>query len=67
MNLSSYTEGALHNLNVDVSWVEDGDVIDVSTQGVPVVQVTRFVAGLTRVDPPRHPNRSDTASTLPHP
>lgn len=66
VSLSTDTQGALHNLNVDVSWIEGGDVIDVSTQGLPVAQVTRFVAGLARAHPPRHPNRSDTASTLPH-
>ncbi len=46
--LYSYTQGALHNLNVDVSWVEDGDSIQVTTQGLPTDQVTRFVTHLVQ-------------------
>ena len=46
--LYSYAQGALHNLNVDVSWVEDGDLIQVTTQGLPTDQVIRFVNRLVQ-------------------
>jgi hypothetical protein len=50
--LFSYTQGALHNLNVDVSWVEEGDVIEVTTQGLSVAEAERFTEGLVRTTPP---------------
>ncbi len=50
--LYTYTQGALHNLNVDVSWVEDSDVIEVSTQGLAVAEVERFVESLVKKNPP---------------
>ena len=46
--LYTYTQGALHNLNVDVSWVENGDLIEVTTQGLPIDQVAMFVNGLAQ-------------------
>jgi hypothetical protein len=63
VSLYSYTQGALHNLNVDLSWVEDGDAIDVTTQGLPVAQAERFVEGLVKKDPPRHPQPIPAATT----
>ena len=46
--LYTYTQGALHNLNVDVSWVENGDLIEVTTQGLTTDQVAMFVNGLAQ-------------------
>jgi hypothetical protein len=63
VSVSSYKEGALHNLNVDISWIEDGDAIDVTTQGLPVVQAEQFVEGLVRGAPPRHVHPIPPATT----
>lgn len=49
--LYHYTQGAFRNLNVDVSWLEHGDVIEVTTQGLPMNLVERFVAGLVEKNP----------------
>ncbi len=63
VSVSSYMQGIFHNLNVDISWVEDGDTISVTTQGVPVAQAEQFVEGLTKGAPPRHPRPIPPATT----
>jgi hypothetical protein len=63
VSVSSYTQGIFHNLNVDISWMEDGDTISVTTQGVPVAEAEQFVEGLTKGAPPRHPRPIPPATT----
>jgi len=63
VSVYSYTQGALHNPNVDISWIEDGDAIDVTTQGLPIAQAERFVEGLVKKPPPRHSEPIPAATT----
>jgi hypothetical protein len=70
VSLYTYTQGALHNLNVDLSWVEGGDQIDVTTQGLPVAEAERFVEGLVKKSPPFGSAATrplDIATTTTHP
>ena len=63
VSVSSYTQGVFHNLNVDISWREDGDAVDVTTQGLPILQAERFVEGLAKGAPPRHSEPIPAATT----
>ena len=63
VSVSSYTQGVFHNLNVDISWREGGDVVDVTTQGLAIGQAERFVEGLAKGAPPRHSEPIPAATT----
>jgi len=66
VNVYTYTQGALRNLNVDIEWVEGDDSMVVTTQGLPTAQAEHFVEGLTRERPPRsHPLGPATTTTSP--
>jgi hypothetical protein len=50
--LTSYTEGAFHNVVTTAQWDEHGDAIALTTEGLTTDQTSRFIKGLVEHRPP---------------
>jgi hypothetical protein len=50
--LTSHTEGVLHNIVTTATWVERGDAVIVTTEGLTTAQTSRFITGLAEHKPP---------------
>jgi hypothetical protein len=51
--MTSHTEGVFHNIVTTASWVERGDTVFVTTEGLTTAETSRFITGLVEHKPPR--------------